>query len=156
LDIKLIITLLIALAIIGGLAFYAGRLLFRLRKQEQQRLDNIQQRIARITQSIQTISMAVEQQQCNLSEGCIRLCNLLAGLPIANPPNYAELYPSVHELHNKVANLPTHDARKLLTPSERRGQDMQREEDEVLLESKILLEVGQLKLFTISYGKLRI
>jgi type II secretory pathway pseudopilin PulG len=148
-NLKLIIALLIALAIIAGLAFYAGRLLFRLRKQKTQRRENIQQRIARITQSIQTISMAVEQQQCNLSEGCIRLCNLLAGVPVANPPNYAELYPAVHELHNKVANLPTHDTPKMLTPNDLRRQDMQREEDEVLLESKILLEVGQLKHFSV-------
>lgn len=137
------------MAIIGGLAFYAGRLLFRLRRQELRRQENIQQRIAHITQSIQTISMAVEQQQCNLSEGCIRLSNLLASVPVTNPPNYAERYPAVHELHNKVANLPTHDSRKLLIPSERRRQDMQREKDEERLESKILLEVGQLKLFSV-------
>ena len=135
--------------IMGGLAFYAGRLLFRLRKQQRRRLKNTQQRILHVTQSIQTISMAVEQQQCNLSEGCIRLSTLLASLPIMDPPDYAELYPGVHELNNKVQNLPTHDARKLLTGTERKQQDMQREEDEARLENKILQEVSQLKHFTV-------
>ena len=148
-DLTLNIALGLALMIVGGLTFYAGRLLVKLRKQKLLRQENIQKRIGRLTESIQTISMAVEQQQCNLSEGSIRLCNLLAGLPIAVPPNYAELYPALHELHSKVENLPTHDARKLLSPSERRRQDTQREEDEVSLESKILLEVGKLKLFSV-------
>ncbi|MFT4993352.1 MAG: hypothetical protein ACI965_000371 [Paraglaciecola sp.] len=148
-NLKLSIALLIAVLIICGLAFYAGSLLFRLRKQEHHRREKIQQRIVHITQSIQTISMAVEQQQCNLSEGCIRLCNLLACVPVTNQPDYAKLYPAVHELHSKVANLPTHDARKLLTLTERRRQDRQREEIEVRLESKILLEVGQLKHFIV-------
>ena len=143
------IVIMLAILFVAALSFYAGSLLLKLNKQNAIRQDKIQARIVRITESIQTISMAMEQQQCNLSEGCIRLYHLLSSVPINNPPNYAQLYPAVHELYHRVENLPTHQARKELKPAERRRQDAQREEEEVQLESKILLEVAKLKNFSV-------
>ena len=149
LDITLLIGIVLAFSIVGGLAFYAGRLLFKLNKQKQFQDKKRQQRVLSITQSIQTISMALEQQQCNLSEGCIRLYNLLECIPIDNRPDYSQHYPAIYGLYERVKNLATHDDRKLLTPSELRQQDEQREEDESQWESKILVEVSQLKNFSV-------
>ena len=75
---------LVALAIIAGLSFYAGYLVFRLRTQQKLRKQKTQQRINKIFQSIQTIAKTLEQQQCNLSEGCIRIFHLLEALPVKN------------------------------------------------------------------------
>ena len=149
LNITLLIGIVLAFSIVGGLAFYAGRLLFKLNKQKQFQDKKRQQRVLSITQSIQTISMALEQQQCNLSEGCIRLYNLLECIPIDNRPDYSQHYPAIYGLYERVKNLATHDDRKLLTPSELRQQDEQREEDESQWESKILVEVSQLKNFSV-------
>lgn len=149
LNITVLISITLAFLIVAFLAFYAGSLLFKLKKQKQGQDQKRQQRVLRITESIQTISMALEQQQCNLSEGCIRLYNLLECMPIDNRPDYSQQYPAIYGLYDKVKNLPTHDDRKKLKPSELRQQDEQREEDESLWESKILLEVNKLKSFSI-------
>jgi hypothetical protein len=144
-----LIGILLGLSIIAVLAFYAISLLLKLNKQKQLQNQKRQQRVIVITQSIQTISMALEQQQCNLSEGCIRLYNLLECIPIDNRPDYSQHYPALYGLYEKVKDLATHDDRKQLKSSELRRQDEQREEDESQWESKILVEVGQLKNFSI-------
>lgn len=144
-----LIIIFVALSVIGCLAFYASSLLLKLNKQKRLQGQKRQQRVLRITQSIQTISLALEQQQCNLSEGCIRLYHLLECIPIDNRPDYSQHYPALYGLYEKVNKLATHDDRKQLKPSELRKQDEQREEDESQLESKILVEVSKLKNFTI-------
>ena len=148
-NITLVIGILFGLLIVACLAFYASSLLFKLNKQKRLQNQKRQQRILVITQSIQTISMALEQQQCNLSEGCIRLYNLLECIPIDNRPDYSQHYPALYGLYEKVKNFATHDDRKQLKSSELRRQDEQREEDESQWESKILVEVGRLKNFSI-------
>ncbi|WP_299081930.1 DUF2489 domain-containing protein [uncultured Paraglaciecola sp.] len=141
--------LLIALAIVAGLGFYAGSLLYKLRRQQRLRNQNTQQRIQNISQSIQTIAMAVEQQQCNLSEGCIRLFHLLEALPVADKPDFSEQFVGLYTLYNKIKNLPTHDDRKAQSKIQTKQQDIQREEWEAQLASQILGEVAVLKTFSI-------
>tara|TARA_R110000764_G_scaffold181224_1_gene267231 strand:- start:430 stop:879 length:450 start_codon:yes stop_codon:yes gene_type:complete len=138
----------IALLIIAGLAFYAGKLLFMLNKQNKKMAQTKQQRITRLMESIHTIAMAVEQQQCNLSEGSIRLYHLHESLPIDNKPDYQSQYPGLYNLYMKVSNFPTHEARDKLSSLERKIQDDEREAAEVELESQILREVSKLRTFT--------
>ena len=144
-----IVLLIVALSIVAGLSFYAGSLLFKLRTQQQQRNQKTQQRIVNITQSIQTIAKALEQQQCNLSEGCIRLFHLLEALPLENLPDFSQQYSGVYSLYNQVKDLPTHEVRKAQAKSETKQQDLLREELEAELESKILHDVAVLKTFFI-------
>ncbi|WP_158768173.1 DUF2489 domain-containing protein [Paraglaciecola sp. L1A13] len=138
----------IALLIIAGLAFYAGKLLFMLNKQNKKMAQTKQQRITRLMESIRTIAMAVEQQQCNLSEGSIRLYHLHESLPIDNKPDYQSQYPGLYTLYMKVSNFPTHEARDKLSSLERKIQDDEREAAEVELESQILRDVTKLRTFT--------
>lgn len=144
------VILLIALSIVAALAFYAGSLLFKLKSQQQQRDKKTQQRIDNISQSIQTIAKAMAQQQCNLSEGSIRLFHLLEGLPILDKPNFSKQYPGLYSLYDQVKHLPTHQTRKAQSKIETKRQDMQREDLEAQLESKILGEVSALTTFTIN------
>ena len=139
----------VAALIVIGLGFYAGKLLYQLKAQTARQNRVRQERIVVITESIQTIAHAVEQQQCNLSEGAIRLIRLIEGLPVTNVPDCSKEFPALYELYGHVRDLPTHDERKKLKRDEREQQDQVREEHESRLESKILQEVAQLKSFNI-------
>jgi len=144
-----IVLLLVALSVVAALAFYAGSLLFKLRIQQQLRNQKTQQRVDNILQSIQTIAKTLEQQQCNLSEGCIRLFHLLEALPIKNKPDFSQKFVGLYSLYDQIKDLPTHEARKSQTKKETKQQDLQREELEAQLETQILNDVSVLKTFTI-------
>tara|TARA_R110000744_G_scaffold305604_1_gene413922 strand:- start:13608 stop:14057 length:450 start_codon:yes stop_codon:yes gene_type:complete len=143
-----ILLILAAFVIIASLAFYAGKLLFMLNKQNKKMARTKQQRVERLMESIHTISMAVEQQQCNLSEGSIRLYHLHESLPIDDKPDYESHYPGLYALYAKVSDLPTHEARDKLSTLERKTQDVAREALESELESQILKDVAKLRAFT--------
>jgi hypothetical protein len=140
----------IVLAVLGtviiiALAFYAFRLLTLVKSQKSEQQAVRDKRIASMQSSIQTIAFAMHQQQCDLSEGVIRICRLLEAMPVDPHPDYAKEFPYTHELFEKVKSYPTHEARTLLTKSERRAQDKERQELESLLESKILTETEALR-----------
>jgi hypothetical protein len=139
----------IALSVVGSLAFYAGSLIFKLRAQRKLRNQKTQQRIDSISESIQTIAKALEQQQCNLSEGCIRLFHLLEALPVKDKPDFGQKFIGLYSLYHQVKDLPTHDARKLQSKKETQQQDLQREELEAQLETQILIDVAVLTKFAI-------
>jgi hypothetical protein len=141
------VTLLIGagLLVILVLGVYAGKLLFQLKAQSQQQHIARQARIDNITQSIRTIALAMEQQQCNLSEGVIRICNLLGAIPVNPRPNYLNEYPMLHQLYEKIQQFDTHDARSALSKTARRNQDNAREQLESEYEVKVLQEIGMLK-----------
>ena len=140
---------LVALSIVVGLTSYAGYLIFKLRIQQKLRSQKIQYRIDNISESIQTIAKALDQQQCNLSEGCIRLFHLLEALPIKDKPDFSQQFRGLYSLYEQVKDFPTHDVRKLQSKRETKHQDLQREEIEAQLESQILNDVLVLKTFTV-------
>ncbi|MEP2650755.1 MAG: DUF2489 domain-containing protein [Paraglaciecola sp.] len=143
--------LIISMIVIAGLSFYAGSLLFKLQSQKRQRENTTKLRIEKIVESIQTISLAIEQQQCNLSEGCIRLVHLLECLPVSNKSKVSDQYPAIYELFLAVEHLPTHEKRKAQSKKDTYQQDLFREEIEATLATKILNEVSSLTKFTIAH-----
>lgn len=145
-----LLMLLSALTIVAVLAFYAGSLLFKLKQQNRLREQKTQQRVDNICESIQTIAKALEQQQCNLSEGSIRLYHLLEALPIMKKPDFSRQFPSLYSLYDQVKTLPTHKARKSQSKIETRRQDTQREELEAQLESQVMMEVSILTTFDVN------
>lgn len=130
--------------IIVGLAVYAGKLLAQLNVQNQQQQQAANQRNLRILESINTIAMAMREEQCNLSEGAIRLTNLLNALQFAQPQNFAADYPGLYDLYDKVKDMPTHDARKQYKRNEIMRMDLQRAGFEQELEAQIKTEVTRL------------
>ncbi|WP_102794802.1 DUF2489 domain-containing protein [Bowmanella denitrificans] len=132
-----------ALVIVAALAFYAGKLLYQLKQQTRQQRDVQKRREQHLRQSIQTIAMALDQQQCSLSEGSIRLCVLLENLD--KNQDHASHFPALHELYAKIKHMPTHDAYKALPKQDRMRMQMEREEYEAELESRILREIQHLK-----------
>lgn len=142
------VVFIVAAAIVVGLGVYAGKMLFLLKAQNQKQQAVRDKRVASMQSSIRTIAFAMHQQQCDLSEGVIRICRLLEALPITPLPDYAKIYPNVHALFDKVKDYPTHEARAVLQKKERRAQDKEREQFESELESAILKETELLREFT--------
>jgi hypothetical protein len=139
----------IALLIVAGLAFYAGSLLFQLKVQQNNRKRKTQQRISTISESIQTIAMAVEQEQCNLSEGTIRVYHLLEGLPIKDKSDFSIKFPNLYAMYTQIRDLPTHQARKEQPKDETRNQDLKRQVLEEQFKADIIQEMSILKTFSI-------
>lgn len=139
----------LALIFVVALGYYAGSLLFQLRQQNQRQLAARQARTEKLIESIQTIAMAVHQQQCNLSEGAIRLVNLIESVPVKPAIQCKDSYPALFELFDHVKDLPTHEKRKAMDADERDQQDKTREECEARLESNILKEVIVLQQFSV-------
>lgn len=119
-----------AVIIIAALAYYAHTLINQLKEQERKQKNVRDTRIKNIMQSVHVIALAMEQQQCDLSEGVIRLTNLLDALPLKPQPDFATEYPAIYGLHERIAKYPTHEARAALTKKERRAQDKEREQIE--------------------------
>ncbi|PJG85109.1 DUF2489 domain-containing protein [Conservatibacter flavescens] len=132
------------LAIIGtiiivGMGFYAVKLLLALRKQNQAFQQARLERINRLTESITIIAQAMQNKECNHSEGVIRLRMLLE--PLGKKLNQ---YPAMYELFTVVQDMPTHEARRELIKKDRMRLDLTRESAEAKLEENIMLELRQL------------
>lgn len=137
--------IIVGLVVIAGLGFYAGNLLFKLRRQTQLQTQARHKRIESIEESIRTIALAMQQQQCNLSEGVIRLVNLLEAIPVKRTVSYETKFPAVHKLYANIQHFPTHEARNQLTKAERRRQDREREQVESEFETDVIKELDGLR-----------
>ena len=133
------VLLLVAICIIVGMIGYATYLLLALQKQKKALQQARRNRINRIKESIEIIAKAMLNDDCNLSEGVLRLKMLLepVGMSIKNHVTMLQLY-------EVVETMPTHEARKALKKNERMRLDLQRESAEAALEKNIKLELHQL------------
>ena len=114
-----IIAIVIAVLIIFGLAFYAGKLLFQLnvQKQKQQaqlekRQAKVKQRNVKIADSINLISRAMKEKQCEYSEGCLRVWVLMSQYKFSDEIDLEQEYQSIFKMYDVVKEMPTHEARK--------------------------------------------
>ena len=116
--------------IIRALAVYAGRLLYRVKAQQVQQLNQQNEAIAarkvRITESVQIIAKAMGSEECDLSEGAIRISKLLAAIPAAEPVDWALEYPDLHAFYDKIKHMPIMDERSALAKKERMQHDLDR------------------------------
>ncbi|WP_404342323.1 DUF2489 domain-containing protein [Pseudoalteromonas mariniglutinosa] len=126
---SLILALCIGAAIIAGLAFYAGQLLYKLNAQQkllvkkqaeqQQKLAaSRQRRNSKLADSIHLIARAMNEQQCEFSEGCLRIWVLMSQYSFDDDVALTERYPGIYRMYEAVKDMPTHDARKKYTKKE--------------------------------------
>lgn len=134
------VLLIFGIAIIVLMGAYSIYLFAKLRQQKQLFEQAKQARITRIKESIEIIARAMHSNECNHSEGVIRLRMLLEPLGQKRLQNY----PAMWALYEVVRNMPTHEERKALKKNERMKLDLARESKEVELEEKIKEEVLQL------------
>lgn len=139
-----IIVLLIGAAIIIGLSFYAGRLLWLVRAQEQAAAASTAKKNQYLIDSIVGICKAMQAEQCELSEGTLRVWVLLDHLEQSDKPDPVVSYPGMHRMYDVVKDMPTHSARKKQDKAHIKQLDSIREQAEVDLKDFILADVEKL------------
>ncbi len=145
----LIVLVIIGGLILAGLAFYAGKLLFQLKAQNQAVAAAKQKRDDNLIESIQTIGEAIGQEQCEVGEGAIRLAVLFDHLSDSTTANYPTQFPAVHQLNEKIKHLAILEARKALSKQERMKQDLFRLKAEAEFKEAVIAEANQISQFTI-------
>lgn len=142
-----LLILLAMVVIVTGLAFYAGRLLRMLKAQHQRQQQDHTEKLQHLKQSIEVIGKAMQEQQCELSEGALRICVLLDHMPADNRQDPAEHYPSLWQMYQTVKDMPTHKARKQQAKQQTYEQDKIRLQAEYDLKEQINDDVGRLLVF---------
>ena len=145
-----LIALVLAVIIIASLAFYAGKLLKQLsaQKQAQQQAELAhQQALAKHDQnvlaSVKIIVRAMQEEQCDFSEGCWRLSVLLDSLKLSS--ELAPQFPAIFKLYNEIKHLSILDNRKQLEKKQRMKEDYQRMTIEAQLHSEIVTDLDLLQ-----------
>lgn len=129
-----------AALLILSMAVYAAYLWNKVYRQTQQIKTAQNERRRKLDESMDLIAMAVEQGQCNLSEGVLRLKSLAEAAELD-----FSIYPNMNKLYETVADMPILEARKQLKRNERMKLDLIRESCEAELEQDIVREAGQLR-----------
>ena len=133
-----------AVLTLGGLSFYLGRLLWLIKQQNLQQQQVIATKNANLTESIVLIAKAMREEQCELSEGALRIWVLLDHLQLPDKPDAIQTYPGLHKMYEVVKDMPTHQARKERDKKEIRHLDHLREQAEIDLRSEIMADVHKL------------
>ncbi|NQZ94056.1 MAG: DUF2489 domain-containing protein [Moritella sp.] len=137
--------------IILALSMYAGRLLYRVKAKQEQQLNQQNEAIAarkvRITESVQIIAKAMGREECDLSEGAIRISKLLAAIPAAEPVDWAQQYPDLHAFYDKIKHMPIMDARSELSKKTRMQFDLDRFRFEGEYADRVQQDVARLTTF---------
>ncbi|MDO6685638.1 MULTISPECIES: DUF2489 domain-containing protein [unclassified Agarivorans] len=133
-----------ATVIVVALAVYAALLVGRLLGQRKVIQHAVAKRNENLVNDIRYIAKAMQEDRCGLSEGVIRVSNLLLALQTPELIDWAQRFPSVFQLYNAVKELPTHEARNILPLQQRMRQDLEREAEEKALEKLILQEAEAL------------
>lgn len=145
--------LLLAIAVILALGFYASKLLKQLaqqKKQQQQAKLAKQQALynhdKKVFDSVLLITRAMQQEQCEFDEGCWRLSVLLLSLKTVT--SLPVKFPAVFNLYDEIKDLAILDARKTLTKKERMREDYQRMTALNKMHDPVVAELDALYLFT--------
>ena len=78
-----------------------------------------EQRVDYINESLRIISLACIQEQCEVSEACIRIRMLITR--VDHIP--ADDFPYIFEMYEKIKHFKTHEARKAMNKQERYNED---------------------------------
>ncbi|WP_337842349.1 DUF2489 domain-containing protein [Rheinheimera sp.] len=134
----------LATLLVAGLGLYLGRLLRLLQQQKQQQQADVQKKNAYLFESIDLIGRAMQEGQCELSEGALRIWVLLDHLQLGQKPEAKTQYPALFQMYEVVKDMPTHQARKERDKKEIRHLDHIRQQAEINLKDAILADVGTL------------
>lgn len=129
----------LALLIVLSMAAYAVYLWLKIYKNKQKLKQAQYTRYRNITESIEIIANAMLSEQCDLSEGVLRLKPLLDVLGKS-----LSRYPAMWMLYQVVEDMPILDSRKNLKRNERMKLDLTRESKEIELAEQIKIELNTL------------
>ena len=139
-----LIILIAAALIVAGLAFYAGTLLWQLQQQARARQQKLAEKQQYLRESITLICKAMREQQCELSEGALRVWVLLDHLVPERKPDPETTYPGLYQMYQVVKDMPTHQARKAQAKALTLQQDELRLKAEQDLKDVILTDAEAL------------
>ena len=132
----------LAALVIVPLAAYAGYLLYQLNLQKKRlQAEEKQQQQARlrhdkkVLSSVLIIVRAMQEEQCDLSEGCWRLSVLLQSLKAST--GLEQDFPAIFELYEKIKHMPILEERKKLAKQQRMKLDLERMKIEAELKGAI-------------------
>ncbi|MDG6472797.1 DUF2489 domain-containing protein [Glaesserella parasuis] len=131
--------IILAILIVLSMTGYAISLWLKLKKQKKQLKEAQLNRYRSIIESIDVIGRAMLSEQCDFSEGVLRLKPLLDVLG-----KKLSLYPAMWTLYQVVETMPILEARKELKRNERMRLDLERESKEAELSEQIKQELHQL------------
>lgn len=139
-----LIFFLVAGAVVVSLSAYAISLLLKVKKQkvdlqqaQDKKLAANKEHDNKILGSVSIITRAMQAEQCDFSEGCWRLCVLLASLKTTN--GLETEFPAIFELYNEIKHMPILAERKKLDKKERMKLDYQR----MKLESSLYADINR-------------
>lgn len=143
----------LAVIIIASLAFYAGKLLRELSKQQQKQLQtqiahkkSLAKHDHKVLASVQIITRAMQEQQCDFSEGCWRLSVLISSLKMSSELELQ--FPAIFKLYNEIKDLTILDERKQLEKKQRMKEDYKRLTVEAQLHDEIVIDLDLLQQYT--------
>ena len=144
------VAVLIAALIVIGLAATAVYYLWQLKLQTQRQQQEYAKAQAEwrkkkqsLASDIKFIAQAMVEQQCEITEGCLRIKVLMDHLD----PNlqHKKEFSTIQQMHSLTSNMATHEAYKALPRKEQFKQDKERfrleelHRDAVLKEAKIIV-----------------
>lgn len=131
-----LLLLLVAMAVIAGLAVYAYRLRQEVKRRDAFRVAEDQQAQLNSLENLDWVTAALVQEQVDVTEGAWR-CKVL--LEIIDPSlTERPDFKAFSELYEQTKHLKTHSARQQLTPRERMQEDRERLEAERQMRSEVL------------------
>ncbi|QSX30185.1 DUF2489 domain-containing protein [Shewanella cyperi] len=142
-------------AIILGLAGYATLLLLKVRKQQQQQVEEAKARKEQadtrresVLGDIRYIALAMTEDRCEISEGVVRIARLFDVLSLTD--RVSPDYPALFTHFERIKDHPIMDARQALPKQERMRLDFERMKSEAEFEQAILDEAKRLSDFKVS------
>jgi len=145
-----LIAIVLAVIIIACLAFYAGKLLKQLsaqkeaqKKAELARNQALAKHDKDVLASVKIIVRAMQEEQCDFSEGCWRLSVLLDSLKLNS--EMAQEFPAVFKLYNEIKHLSILKDRKQLEKKQRMKEDLHRMSIEAELHDEIVADLDLLQ-----------
>lgn len=134
----------VAAVLIVALAFYAGSLLWRVQQQSKAAQLELAEKRQYLRDSIILICKAMLAEQCELSEGALRVWVLLDHLAPEHKLDPITSYPGLYQMYQVVKDMPTHKARKAQDKALTQQQDVLRLKAEQDLKPLILIDADTL------------
>lgn len=139
----------LGLATLVPLGVYAFRLLKRLKAQQEMLSQARLARTKRLKESMEIIAKAMQNGDCDLSEGVLRQAMLLQPFGKSLAP-----YPAMAELYDVVKEMPTHEAYQALEKKARMQLDLTRAKAESRLADEIMLELPRFLGDIVKFGEI--
>lgn len=145
-----VMLIVLACIVIAVLAVYAGFLLSKVNNQRKQfaisaakKRESITQQYLKNLNSVILIAKAMQQKQCEISEGCWRLSVLIDSID-EHAVTFHRKFPAIFNLYNKIKHMPILEDRKSLSKKEKLTLDMERMGYELELESAVQSDIDNL------------